>query len=203
MKRTVPSRSVACAAFCVLCVILTHCHSASAGPTTQPAITPSDEALVIPKGLWTFESYASFANQPKWAREQLYSGTVGLGYYFKPNDSLTLELTGFDATQPGPNAAAGGIDVLLRTHVINEPGWSGFLDFGPGVLEASDRLPAGGTDFNYFFKTGLGVTVHLWDKVDLLAGARYLHISNARSDGPNRNPSVNAVEGYVGLLFKL
>jgi len=182
--------------------MLCDCALASAAPTTQPAPVPSDETLAIPTGRWTFESYGSFASQPKWTREQLYSGTVGVGYNFRPDDSLTLELSGLEGTQPGPNVGAGAFDLLLRSDLVHEPGWSGFVDFGPGVLEASDRLPAGGTDFNFFFKTGAGAAVHLWDKTDLLIGARYLHISNARIDGPNRNPSINAAEGYVGLLFR-
>jgi hypothetical protein len=199
---TVLTRSVARGALGVLCGMLCDCALASAAPTTQPASVPSDEALVIPKGLWTFETYGSFASQPKWTREQLYSGTVGVGYNFRSDDSLTLELTGLEGTQPGPNVGAGAFDLLLRTDLIHGPGWRGFVDFGPGVLEAGDRLPAGGTDFNFFFKTGAGAAVRLWDKADLLVGARYLHISNARIDGPNRNPSINAVEGYVGLLFE-
>ena len=35
----------------------------------------------------------------------------------------------------------------------------------------------------------------------LLGGMRYLHFSNAQIDGKERNPSINAAEGYFGLLF--
>ena len=70
------------------------------------------------------------------------------------------------------------------------------------MIESSHRIPPAGTDFNFFFKTGVGATVQLWDKTDLIAGVRYLHISNAHLEGPQRNPSLNAVEGYVGLLVR-
>jgi hypothetical protein len=35
----------------------------------------------------------------------------------------------------------------------------------------------------------------------LMGGVRGTHLSNARSEGEDRNPSLNGVEGYVGLLF--
>lgn len=158
--------------------------------------------MVIPKGLWTFETYGSYASQPSSSREQIYSGTIGAGYYFIPNNSLNLELTGVQVTQEGSNALSGAADLLLRTHLINEPQWSLFIDFGAGILESSSRVPESGTNFNFFFKTGVGAAIHLWDKTDLLVGTRYEHISNARLDGPEHNPSINAIEAYVGLLFK-
>ncbi|MGD0463164.1 MAG: acyloxyacyl hydrolase [Tepidisphaeraceae bacterium] len=167
---------------------------------------PSGKPIAIANGLWTFETYGSYASQPKGTREQLYSGTIGVGYNFvfsKFSNSVTLEATGLQATQAGPDVGSGGGDLLLRTHLINEPGWTAFIDFGPGVLESSGRLPAAGTYFNFFFKTGAGAAVHLWDGTDLLVGARLLHISNARIDSAARNPSINTIEGYLGLLFKL
>ena len=36
-----------------------------------------------------------------------------------------------------------------------------------------------------------------------MGGARYFHLSNAQIDGPLRNPSVNGIEGYFGLMWNL
>jgi hypothetical protein len=182
--------------------------SASAdGPapaTTEPAsIAPSSAPLVIPKGLWTFETYGSYASEPTGTREQIYSGTVGLGYYFINNNSLSLEFNGLQGAQPGGDVDGGALNLLLRTDLINEPGFSVLIDFGPGLMETDHRFPASGTDFNFFFKTGVGAQIHLSDRTDLLTGVRYLHISNARMDGPDRNPSINTIEGYLGLIFRL
>lgn len=181
--------------------------SAGAPPATAPSSEPAlgqpamTQPVATPKGLWTFETYGSYANQSS-TREQLYSGTVGIGYYFLPDNSLTTEITGLQGTQPGPDVGAGAADLLLRTDMIHAPGWIGFIDFGPGVIESSHRIPPAGTDFNFFFKTGVGATVQLWGKTDLITGVRYLHISNAHLEGPQRNPSLNAVEGYLGLLVR-
>jgi hypothetical protein len=90
----------------------------------------------------------------------------------------------------------------LRTRLIDQPKWSLFIDGGPGILEANRRIPDGGTDYNYWIKTGLGATLQLWDKTSLLGGVRFLHISNAHLEGPERNPSLNATEGYLGLLIE-
>ena len=70
------------------------------------------------------------------------------------------------------------------------------------MMEANHRVPPTGTDFNFTIQTGLGATVNLWDNVELLSGIRYLHLSNAHQEGPNRNPSINAAAVYVGLMFK-
>jgi len=178
--------------------LATICPLALADNTTAPASQPNP----FPQGLWTLETFASYGNQP-WMREQLYSGTLGLSYYFWPNWCVGLEGKGLYGFQPENNVASYGGNFLLRTHLIVEPNWSFFADFSPGLLESSHRIPPGGTDFNFTIETGFGITAHLWDRTELLTGFRYLHLSNARQEGADRNPSLNAFEGYVGLLFKL
>jgi hypothetical protein len=168
--------------------------------TTLPA--SAIESDPFPQGLWTLETFGTYGNQP-WMREQLYSGTVGISYYFWPNWCFGFESNGLYGLQPMRDVTSFGGNFLLRTHLIVEPGWSLFADFAPGLLESSDRIPAGGTDFNFTIETGVGFTAHLWDRTDLLTGFRYLHLSNARQEGADRNPSLNAFEGYVGVLFKL
>ncbi len=182
------------------CAISTASADATAPATTAPS-EPAAAPVVVPKGTWTFETYGSFATQPR-VREQLYSGTFGIGYTFMPNNSLTAEITGMRGLQAGPDVVAGGFDLLLRNHFINQRTWSMFIDFGAGAMEADRRIPDGGTDYNYWFKTGLGGTIRLWDKTSLLTGVRYLHISNAHLEGPSRNPTLNATEGYLGLLVE-
>jgi hypothetical protein len=190
----------------VLCSLTCLCSLASAQASAAPTTAPSgqsapDAPIVVPKGLWTFETYGSFATQPR-VREQLYSGTFGIGYTFMDNNSLTAEATGLEGTQAGPDVIAGGFDLLLRTDLINKRNLSLFIDFGAGGLQASRRIPELGTDYNFWFKTGVGTTIHLWDKTSLLTGVRYLHISNAHLEGPDRNPSLNATEGYLGLIVE-
>jgi hypothetical protein len=196
------NRSIVCALLGFVCVIAFDRSLALADTSAPPTTAPSTDRIIVPKGLRTFETYGSFAAQPKGQRAQLYSGMVGVGYYFMNNNSLSLEVSGLQGTQAGPDVWATGYNFLLRTHVVTRPGWTSFIDFGPGILESDHRLPQGGTDFNFFFKTGVGAEVHLCDKTDLLFGTRYMHISNARIEGSARNPSLNTIQGYMGLLFK-
>jgi len=196
------NRSIFRAIACFVCGIVCGSSLASADTSAPPTTAPSNADIVIPRGTRTFETYGSFATQPKGQRSQLYSGTVGVGYYFLKNNSLSLEVGGLEGTQPGPDVWASAYNFLIRTHLINQPGWTAFIDFGPGVMEGDHRLPEGGTDFNFFFKTGVGAEVHLTDKAYLLFGTRYMHISNARIEGAARNPSLNTIQGYMGVLFR-
>ena len=110
--------------------------SAGATPATAPSSEPAfvqaaaAQPVATPKGLWTFETYGSYANQSS-TREQLYSGTAGIGYYFLPDNSLTAEITGLQGTQPGPDVGAGAADLLLRTDMIHAPGGSDLLTSAP------------------------------------------------------------------------
>ncbi|HEY1921837.1 MAG TPA: hypothetical protein VGG44_03645 [Tepidisphaeraceae bacterium] len=174
--------------------------SALAGTTTTP--DSLSEIDPFPQGLWTLETFATYGNQP-WAREQLYSGTVGVDYYFWSNWCFGFDAKGLYGLQPVQNVTSYGGNFLLRTHLIVEPNWSFYTDFLPGLLESNHRIPPGGTDFNFTIETGVGFTAHLWDQTDLLTGFHYLHLSNARQEGGDRNPSLNAFEAYVGFLIKL
>jgi hypothetical protein len=189
------------AAWTVATVLAIVSCSAFADTTTLPtsAAVQSDP---FPQGLWTLETFGSYGNQP-WEREQLYSGTVGVSYYFWPNWCFGFEGNGLYGSQPGENVTSYGGNLLLRTHLIVEPNWSFFTDFSPGLLESNHRIPPGGTDFNFTIETGVGFTLNLWDRTDLLTGFRYLHLSNARQEGADQNPSLNAFEGYIGLLIRL
>jgi hypothetical protein len=175
---------------------------AQTGASSRPSDYPSSPNPYA-RGLWTATAYGGFAVQPGGGyREQLGYGTVGLGYYLFDNISLNAELTGLHASQPGEDVVASGGDLLLRNHLYNGRNWSLFNDFALGILEGDHRIPPPGTDFNFTIQTGIGATVDLWQNTQLLTGIRYLHVSNAHQEGPLRNPSINAVSAYAGLLFK-
>jgi hypothetical protein len=188
---------------CVLCIGASVCSFAGTNTSEPSPTTLPTQSDIFSKGVWTFETYGSYAETPNGTRGQLYSGTIGIGYCFIPNNTLTSEFNGLYGAQPGQDIAAVGWDLLLRTRLIGGKDWNLFGDFGAGIYEASHRIPPTGTDFNLTFKSGLGDTVRLGGQTYLLSGVRYEHLSNARMDGAARNPSLNAIEGYVGLLFKL
>ena len=79
------------------------------------------------------------------------------------------------------------------------------MEGGAGIQESSDPFPEGktniGTHFNFRPQLGMGFTVGLTDQVRLMAGARWLHISNADRDGSVHNPGYDAVLVYSGLMI--
>lgn len=169
-------------------------------PTTTPAFSPSTP---YPHGLRLVTFYGGFAEQPTGQREQLSFATAGLNYYFLDNWAFGFEATGLLADQPDHDSAAGGADLLLRTHLLNEGNFSLFGDFAAGILEASRTIPPQGTDFNFTIQTGVGSIYQLTPRFGLITGLRYMHLSNARQEGPARNPSLNAIEGYFGFVFRM
>jgi opacity protein-like surface antigen len=147
---------------------------------------------------WTAQSYVALAG----ARDEwLPSLNVGVGYNPLPQLSLNVEVAAYGVFQDGENAGAGEARLMLRHHFFVKERWTAFADVGFGAFEASERVPEGGTRFNFVFRSGLGVSYELRDGMYLMGGARYWHLSNAKMEGDLRNPSINGVEGYVGLMW--
>ena len=176
-------------------------------PTTalSPVTSSSNKSLSpapYAQGSKFVTLYGGYAGQPNGTREQLSFCTAGLNYYFADNWGFAVEFTGLGAAQPDHDIAAGGGDVLLRTHLLNTQRFSFFGDVAVGVLEANDRIPPSGTDFNFTFQSGIGTAIHLDPRTDFFLGLRYYHLSNARQKGPDRNPSLNAIQCYAGFIFR-
>lgn len=179
-------------------------HAQDLIPST--AASPADDSastIQFPRGLRVVTIYGGVSEQPTGEREQLAFCTAGLNYYFADNWAFGFEFTGLGAAQTEQDAAAGGSDLILRTHLWNYKQFSFYGDVAIGVLEAGDRIPPGGTDFNYDLQSGVGAAIHLYRNIDFLGGIRYYHLSNARQHGPDRNPSLNAIQGYAGLMFRM
>ncbi|HWE97277.1 MAG TPA: acyloxyacyl hydrolase [Tepidisphaeraceae bacterium] len=165
----------------------------SAAEATQPAAS-------FPKGTFSLTLDGGYASAFDSSRATIETASVGLGYYFLDNVSMNIEFSGYGIQQPGPDAVVGGGELLLRHHLWNIDRFSIFADVGGGAWYGTARFPVGGTNFNFSVETGLGATYRLRDNLYLLGGARYLHFSNAHLEGPKRNPSINAIEGYVGVM---
>jgi hypothetical protein len=127
---------------------------------------------------------------------------VGLHKFVFDDFSLGAELIAAGVSQPGDDTAAVGLIGMFRQHLFQADRASFFMDFGFGPIQAGDRVPQGGTSFNFITRVGPGVTYELNETTDLVLTARYWHLSNARIDGSDRNPGLNAAELSVGLLWK-
>jgi Lipid A 3-O-deacylase (PagL) len=170
-------------------------------PTSRPDIP--EKNITFPQNTWTLSLFAADAAQPGNSREQLAQTSLGIGYNFLPDMSISAEFSGVNTNQPHHDAVGFGGDFLLRSHWIDYPNWTFFTDFSAGILQSQHAVPPTGTNFNFTLRTGLGFTAKISDNTHLLTGIRYLHLSNARQEGPLRNPSINAAEFYVGFIFKL
>jgi opacity protein-like surface antigen len=160
--------------------------------------------------------FVSYADQQRWYVEILGNGmadvtnrhvgmgglTGGVGYYFLDNLAINLDVSGYGFNEGRPSGAAVGVTLGLRHHLLNFGKLAFFVDVAGGIIEASSELPSGGTHLNNTFYVGPGVAYPIRDNVSLIGGIRYFHISNARSEGPDRNPSVNAIQGVVGVMFR-
>jgi hypothetical protein len=168
--------------------------SASGG---EPAASPP----AFPKGTLSFQTYGTYSGGlGKYTNTE--SAAAGVGYYVFDNFSLSLEASGYRAQQSAARDAwMYGVAGVLRHHVIQFDRTTIFFDATFGPVEATARVPGGGTYFNYITRTGIGATFLLKDHTYLIGGARYFHLSNARIEGPIRNPSINGVEGFVGIMW--
>jgi lipid A 3-O-deacylase len=155
------------------------------------------------KGVWTVQTYGGYLNELGPHDQEGGFAAFGASYYFRDNMSLGLELVGYGISQPGPEAVAGGPQIVFRHHVVNTRDTSFFLDLTAAFAEASERVPPEGTRFNFIEQFGMGVTRDLRGNAHLLLGVRYYHLSNAGIEGGDRNPSNNGIVGYVGVLFTL
>ncbi|MAE64891.1 MAG: hypothetical protein CMJ18_11535 [Phycisphaeraceae bacterium] len=134
----------------------------------------------------------------------LYDGRVAFGYYFLDNVAINAELTGgyakvYDDSRQ--DAGFGDLEVLFRWHFAGEPGWSLYFDGGAGIMQSTLSIPDEGTHFNFVLSAGLGATIDLNDRLKLMGGARYVHMSNARMRGSNRNPGWDGMMLYLGLML--
>jgi hypothetical protein len=166
------------------------------------ATTAADDSVKtsFPKGTFTFQTYATDAGGLD-ADANVASGTIGCGYFVIDNLSLGLEANGYHEHVSGQNAWGYGISGVLRHHLFRYQQSTLFADASFGPIESTAPIPLGGTNFNFITRTGIGVTRQLDDHLHLMSGIRYVHLSNARLEGAERNPGINGIEGYIGLMW--
>jgi hypothetical protein len=167
-------------------------------PTTQPP--PSS---VFPKGTWDLEAAGSFAWEfYPYNHEKIATGSAGVGYYLADNFAATLTVPVSHVRQYTRDATMTGLDLTLRYHFLQREQLTLFTDLSRGLDQATHIVPPGGTYFNFTAQLGLGATWRVADHVDVYAGVHYFHLSNAAIRGINHNPDLNAVQPYVGVMFR-
>jgi hypothetical protein len=107
----------------------------------------------------------------------------------------------FRVWQRGIDAYLLGATAGVRSRVLRRGGWSLFWEFEVGVSEADTLVPPRGTRFNYLAQGGAGVTMRIRHGVHVLAGLRWIHVSNNGLAGSSRNPDIEAVGPTIGVLI--
>lgn len=159
--------------------------------------------VFFPQGAFTLQASAAYAKGLEARQESIPSASFGFNYFVWDNFSLGAEIQGLRAIQDGDDAWAGEIGFMLHHHLIRFGGCSIFADFNFGPVWSTEQVPADGTQFNFITRIGAGATARLTDDMHLMFGVRYFHLSNARIEGVERNPNINGIEGYVGLMWLL
>jgi hypothetical protein len=176
----------------------------SAGLIALTAATAAaEEPGYFPRGTWTATGYGTYIKSFTGQEAKMGSGAVGVGYYLFDNISLNAEFSGYYDVQSGPDSRIYSGDLLLRNHLYHYRRFSFFLDGVAAITYADRRTPSPlGTHYNYIIEPGIGATYQLHENLHLIGGVRYFHLSNAHLEGPIRNPSINAAQAYIGLMWK-
>lgn len=134
--------------------------------------------------------------------ETLGGGTMTLARPFRRQWMAMVEATFLRVSEDGlPDPYLSGFSMLLRRRLYEAAAASLFAEGGPGISFANRPVPMGGTRVNYLVQAGLGTLIRMAPGAYLVAGARYLHLSNNSLAGRSRNPDIQAVGGYLGTLL--
>jgi hypothetical protein len=188
-----------CAAGCLLQLLL-------APAPAQAGVLPfklGGGGDTFDKGTRTLQLSGGYYVDVKEGDEEVAHASLAGGYYLFNNFSANLSLDGYALdTEFQDTYVGGGITLLFRYHFL-EIGdrFTMYLDGGAGVIYSDKEIPDFGTHFNFTPQASLGATFRVYDNVHLFGGARYFHISNAAIQGVDENPGLDAVGGYVGLMF--
>lgn len=156
--------------------------------------------------IWTMYGGGSWGDEAG----DVYTLRLGVGYHLLDNVSFNFEAVGAFADGDPSNvnlgaqtrdAAGGGLDFIIRWHWLRQEQFSLYIDGGCGFIVFDKEWPGHGTNFNFTPQIGMGFTFELSDRLMLMAGARWYHISNARIKGYNNNVGYDAGMAYIGLMW--
>lgn len=108
------------------------------------------------------------------------------------------------------NTVGFAIRPFARFYAVNNTAWKLWFESGGGLIYFTDHFPKPtsqdsrtGTYLNGTTKYGIGASVRIRSKMELVFGARHLHISNGDTKGADRNPSHDSNGLFAGLSWVL
>jgi opacity protein-like surface antigen len=152
------------------------------------------------KGYQKWQTYVSAAGFDK-GKGEMYALHLGYGYFFMDDFSINIDVLGsYIRSGIDDNGVAAGLDVIFRHHPFkgHDNLWSLYLDVGAGLQQQSTNF-AGSRKFNFRLLGGGGATFRVAENVRLMAGMRYLHISDAGIEGGGGG--FDGFQFYAGSTF--
>ena len=176
-----------------------------ASGAASSAASSSDEDEANPKattsfgaaGSWQWHVVGSWISN--FDRDNFGKIGGGVDWFFLENISMGLSLDGSYYDQVGENAWGIGLNLLFRWHFLTGEKWSIYVDGGCGILGTTNDVPFNGSSFNFTPQAGAGFTYEICEGTRLMTGARWYHISNARTY--SENPGLDAMQLYGGVTF--
>lgn len=90
--------------------------------------------------------------------------------------------------------------LLLRRTFRNESALRWYVEGGTGPMYAEKRVPASTSRFNFITQMGAGLVLNARGRFPVIAGYRFLHISNG-GYAP-RNPGLNVSAAVLGVQLR-
>ncbi len=138
--------------------------------------------------MWRPETFFAFNYGDEGETYALHLGAE----YFDPADDNNLAIAPqlvFAAANNTDDrwSALTGFDLQLRWYQdTGNDDWSWFLEAGAGIQYVGPQsFPRSGTHWNGRLRAGAGLRYRANDRVDLLAGLGWLHMSNGNALQPN------------------
>ncbi len=162
----------------------------------------SDLSMGPQVGDWSLQLGGSFFRE-SWDlnvfRERLAGASASAFRQLTPRWAIGIETNLLHVRQdPLKDVLLPAVNVLARWSALQLGKTVLFIEGGGGLSYASGLVPYEGTRFNFVSQTGVGLLRPVSPRVDLLGGARWLHVSNNGLDGSRRNPDIQALGFYVG-----
>ena len=129
---------------------------------------------------------------------RIMSDTKCADTWYEGNWELLAEVFGgYQLNNDG--ASLVGLTPFVRYNFITQSRWIPFVEAGGGVSYTDISRPDLSTNFEFNLQAGMGIRYFLCPNLAATLQARYLHISNAHIENPDRG--INAAEFLLGLSW--
>jgi hypothetical protein len=169
-----------------------------------PRVRAADETLSnddkpLSMGTQEWNIQTRYTGERTGQDKSLTSASVGYGKYFIDRAVLEGQLVGY-YTHDDENGIGIGVNMVARYHLLVIGRFSLYGEIGAGVLESTEQIPTGGTRLNFTYFGGPGGSFEINDNNHLVGGFLFQHVSNFFIEGRDRNPIMNSIAAYIGVM---